>query len=348
MNKAEPPKHPRNPSQDSSQTNERQNLDLTNNKESDLLILAQRLRQRNQVLQQQVTQLEEALRENEVKLRSQTDHYQQKDAIRAQEVNNILAQQAEEVNQANQHINRLFQELEASHQVAQRQQVLIETLTEEFQNSQERIAQLERDCALTQQRYDEQCHQLQLLQVQNQEIQTRLQRQQRQTLQFKMALEKSLEVKTPEDDSLTPAIPTTNSLKSQEPVPAVRWQTQPIQPWSTPEELVGPAAPELTAPSEPETGRSPLPLPGELPQVQPLPDIWDNPPETPENTVNTSQPLNEIKLRQLLEAVKRNPYQPPEDNSPAPIIYPERPLKKIPSLSAINLPNFPRFRPPEN
>jgi hypothetical protein len=126
----------------------------------------------------------------------------------------------------------LFHALESSHQAAQRQQILIETLSEQLQSSQERIAQLERECALTQQRYNEQSHQL--LQAANtcRELRTRLHRQQRQTLQFKAALEKSLE--------MSPS----NSVSQQQPhqksgiLTLCRSQSTAIQPWSAEPELL--------------------------------------------------------------------------------------------------------------
>lgn len=91
-------------------------------------------------------------------------------------------------------LGQLAQELELAQQAAQRQQILVETLTNQLHSSQERIAQLERECALTQQRYNEQMQQL--LQSENtcRDLRMRLMRQQQHTLQFKAALEKCLDM----------------------------------------------------------------------------------------------------------------------------------------------------------
>ncbi len=385
-------------------------------KESDLFVLAQKLRQRNRTLQDQVVQLQESLRAAEEKLYSQSQQFSEQESIRSQEVGTIISQQSAETSYANEHAGRLLQELEGTHHLAQRQQILIETLSSELQTSQERIAQLERECALIQQQYNEQCHELLQSENRSQELNTRLLRQQRQALQFKVALEKSLEVPTA-NQTASPIL----ELPWQEEVeetprkinPAAlgsRINTQPIQPWSNPEEAESNLAIEerqLTAATMPQIAptieeQPQFPNPEELrlnpteemmqplilslspatPRLQLAPDaLFDVteintarfsvespspfapvPLETQSQSLDLSQYLkslqpepemmdistNDQKLQQLLAAVKRSPYIPPESEEPAPIIYPTRPPKKIPSLSAINLPNFPRHRPPEN
>lgn len=185
-------------------------------KDADWFALAQKMRQRNRRLLDQVTQLRAALREKQEELHSEL--------VRSQQQETLLAQQAEELTTLHDQLTRMFQALESSHQAAQRQQILIETLSEQLQSSQERIAQLERECSLTQQRYNEQSHQL--LQAANtcRELRTRLHRQQQQTLQFKVALEKSLEM--PTSSSVPQQPPHRGSNATSFP------KTQPIKPWS--------------------------------------------------------------------------------------------------------------------
>lgn len=188
--------------------------------DADWFALAQKMRQRNRRLLDQVTQLRQGLKEAQETL--------QLEQIRGRERETLLAQQSEELNTTQEQLTRLFQTLEASHQAAQRQQILIETLSEQLQSSQERVAQLERECALTQQSYNEQAHQL--LQAANtcRELRTRLHRQQRQTLQFKAALEKSLEMSAA--NRFQSPQPPLRSLMG--PQPPLVYKTQPIQPWS--------------------------------------------------------------------------------------------------------------------
>ena len=151
------------------------------------------------------------------------------DEKRSRSRESMLTQPTQELAAAQEQLMSLLHELEASEQTAQRQQILIETLTEQLESSQARVAQMERECFLTQQRYNEQCHQL--VQIENtcRELHIRLTRQQRHTLQFKLALEKCLEVHVPsyEFHSLAPNMP-----------PLFLTKAQPIPPWSAqPESL---------------------------------------------------------------------------------------------------------------
>jgi myosin heavy subunit len=192
----------------------------TRTKDADWFALIQKMRQRNRRLLDQMGELRQTLREKQETL--------QLEQMRSRDQETLLVQQTEEISTLQEQLSRLFHALESSHQAAQRQQILIETLSEQLQSSQERVAQLERECSLVQQRYNEQSHQL--LQAANtcRELRTRLQRQQRQTLQFKVALEKSLEM-TASSNAAPPQQPRQRS--------GVVPKAQPIQPWS--------AAPEV-------------------------------------------------------------------------------------------------------
>ncbi len=191
--------------------------------DADWFALAQKMRQRNHHLHEQVTQLRQALKDKQEALHLELMRVRDREAF--------ITQQAEEMNTLQEQLARLFHALESSHQAGVRQQILIETLSEQLQSSQERVAQLERECALTQQRYNEQSHQL--LEAANtcRELRVRLSRQQQQTLQFKVALEKSLEMTS------------SSHLSGQQPphpkgvtnVSSIH-KAQPIQPWSAEKE----------------------------------------------------------------------------------------------------------------
>ncbi|NEQ24664.1 MAG: hypothetical protein F6K28_37265, partial [Microcoleus sp. SIO2G3] len=192
------------------------------NKDADWFALAQKMRQRNRRLLDQVTQLRQSLREKQEELHTEL--------VRSRDRETLLVQQTEEFNTLQEQLTRMFNALESSHQASQRQQILIETLSEQLQSSQERVAQLERECALTQQRYNEQSHQL--LQAANtcRELRTRLHRQERQALQYKAALEKSLEM--PRNSSAQQPHPRSNAAHS------FVHKAQPIQPWSAEPDLI--------------------------------------------------------------------------------------------------------------
>lgn len=132
-------------------------------------------------------------------------------------------------------LRQLLQELERSHQAAQRQQILVETLTEQLESSQERIAQLERDCALTQQRHNEQVQQVLQAEGACRDLRLRLHRQQQQTLQFKAALEKCLEMPTVYGQPIMPDVAIDNSAATPDALAALlKPKNQPVEPWSLP------------------------------------------------------------------------------------------------------------------
>ncbi|NEN99960.1 MAG: hypothetical protein F6K50_32165, partial [Moorea sp. SIO3I7] len=155
-------------------------------KDGEWFALAQKLRLDNHRLQQQVTQLQQALQEKQQELNGQ--------AKQLREYDKLLSTKDLELNTVQDQLTRLFHTLESSHQSGQRQQILVETLSEQLQSSQDQVARLEQDYSQTQQRYNEQSHQLVQLKDTCRELRTRLYRQQQQTLQFKVALEKCLEM----------------------------------------------------------------------------------------------------------------------------------------------------------
>lgn len=249
--------------------------------DADWFALAQKMRQRNRRLHDQVMELRQALKEKQEALHLEL--------MRSRDREAIIAQQAEDMNVLQEQLARLFHALESSHQAAQRQQILIETLSEQLQSSQEQVAQFERECALTQQRYNEQSHQLLQAANTSRELRARLYRQQQQTLQFKVALEKSLEM--------------TNSSNVSGQQPQAKGGTtisfihkaQPIQPWSADQELL-----QDKSDVEPLWNR---PIAIEPPSVEPFvgAKLWD---ESSENTGVTSE-LPTLSLLKRLEETNR-------------------------------------------
>jgi hypothetical protein len=267
---------------------------LRRTNDADWFALAQKMRQRNHRLHEQVTQLRQALKEKQEALHLEV--------MRSRDQEAIIAQQVEDMNAVQEQLARLFHALESSHQAAQRQQILIETLSEQLQSSQERVAQLERECAFTQQRYNEQSHQL--LQAANtcRELRTRLYRQQQQALQFKVALEKSLEM-------------TASSNAGGQQQPQVKGNTtisyihkaQPIPPWSADRDL-----PQDKANVEPLWNR---PIAIEPPSVEPfvVTKLWE------ESSENAGVPSELPTLSLLKRLEETNHPAPTEVSEPTPI-----------------------------
>jgi DNA repair exonuclease SbcCD ATPase subunit len=356
------------------------------NKDADWFALAQKMRQRNRRLLEQIAQLQNALSEKQDALNAEM--------VRSQEQDSLIVRQGEELNTLQEQLTRLFHTLESSHQAATRQQILIETLSEQLQSSQERVAQLERECALTQQRNNEQSHQLVQSANTCRELKTRLHRQQQQTLQFKVALEKCLEMPNRQISEAQPSRPKRDAG-------GVVPKAQPIQPWSAQQDFL---ADESSMDTEPLWNR-PLQLDSLLAMSASDEDVTE-PSESYPSTTPTDSTVTPISgstaaeleaERQLLAEMnslaqasglsevaydltqepnpwmleagrdaetvdeselssaeteatedewnEENEVTLPQPNWPSPVVYPLRRPKKIKSLSSIELPSFPRYRP---
>lgn len=194
-----------------------------------LLTLNEELRTANNDLYKQVEHLKDDLAESEKALQWQKR--------RSNVAESMLNQQTQELTVAQEHIQSLFQQLETAVQTTQRQEIFIESYKTQLQISQQRLAQLERECALLQTNYNEQSQQVSQSENACRELRTRLMRQQRQTLQFKAALEKCLEAPVPSYESLDETENNSpNSARHQtrfsKKARSLFPNAQPIKPWS--------------------------------------------------------------------------------------------------------------------
>lgn len=194
----------------------------------EVVTLIQALRSSNSSLSERVTQLEQALTECLKALQSHKKY--------SRVTESTLTQKTQELAATQKQIKCLSEETAASHQIIQRQQTLIESLTTQLQSSQERFAQLEWEHYLTKASYEKQSEQL--IQTENtcQELRTRLNRQQCYTLQLKVALEKCTETPVSKYQSEVDIdIPT--DLKSEQgrsiQVQSFFSNAESIPPWST-------------------------------------------------------------------------------------------------------------------
>jgi DNA repair exonuclease SbcCD ATPase subunit len=141
--------------------------------------LMQALHECNRDLLQRIAQLETALEASHKNLQARET---------------LLEQRNAQLQDTQEQLTRLFAKLEVSNQTLQSQEISVESLSSQLATSQTRLAAVERECASTQQRYNEQLHQLAATENVCRELRSRLHRQQRHTLQFKAALERSLEM----------------------------------------------------------------------------------------------------------------------------------------------------------
>ncbi|MGB3494605.1 MAG: hypothetical protein WBA57_17895 [Elainellaceae cyanobacterium] len=152
-----------------------------------LIALIQDANQRNHALLNRIVDLEGALEESRQALQNEVERASDDDEVPPSQSNPGTSQQ----------VNYLLNQLEFSQQTSQRQEILIETLTGQLQTSQERVGQIEYEYQQLQDQAKDSTSELSQVRSQCRELQMRLQRQQRYTLQFKAALEKCLEVPPP-------------------------------------------------------------------------------------------------------------------------------------------------------
>ena len=264
------------------------NAEQAYSKGSTPVTLMQALHECNRDLLQRIAQLETALEESHKNL---------------QEREILLEQRTAELENTQEQLTRLFGKVEVSHHTLQDQEILVESLSSQLATSQTRLAIVERECASTVQRYNEQFHQLVATENVCRELRSRLHRQQRHTLQFKAALERSLEMPQkspiiePLNDAEDSAHKQLESLlaavrSSQSPLPPA-FNASPVQAWSDPEEHLEAALAEYAI--------------------------------DPESIANTE--LNKLAQASGIQLQETETYQPhePETNSPPAVAEPQLP-----------------------
>lgn len=166
-------------------------------RETELLNLIRDLNQCNEALLGRVHQLEQSLETTQQALQGELERAHPTAHPSAEE-QMAMAQQRSTA--------QLLSELETANDALKRQRILSETLQVQLDSSQERVGQLERDCAQLQQRQTEQTQALLKSEDLCRDLRSRLQRQQQYTLQFKAALEKCLDMNTHSNSPEPPAV----------------------------------------------------------------------------------------------------------------------------------------------
>ncbi|NES73082.1 MAG: hypothetical protein F6K24_51755 [Okeania sp. SIO2D1] len=218
------------------------------------------------------------------------------------------------------------------------------------------MMQLEQENTQLQEHYQKQTHKLFKKEKQTQELHSRLNRQQRHSLQLKAALDKCLEV--------SPGSSSAEVVDNEEPPVTVSGKSnlgenlypkaQPIKPWSLEESDFENSTLEIVHLSETEVKEETKSNATELAR---LGSIIEE-----EIDQEDLKPTTAINARELLEEVDElmeeksfdDSYEPAEEvkkdlltpsSWPSPVLYPLRPHKKRKSFAAIELPDFPRYRP---
>ncbi len=147
---------------------------------TDWFHVSRRLQRQNQELLQTVLKLEHSLQQAQEQLKIHSRR-----AIMAE-------QQTQEKNQHQQQVNNLMQELESSRQKIAQQNSLLDRYSQEIKTARAKIAQLEKHQSELSEKQRESQEKLQTAEQHIRELRTRLQRQQRYTIQYKAALDQCL------------------------------------------------------------------------------------------------------------------------------------------------------------
>ena len=182
--------------------------------DQDWFNLARKLRGQNRELLDRIVKLEQELAESHV---SEPTHQ-------------LQATQAQN--------STLIEQIQASQQKTQYQQQEIECLQQQLTTVQETFAQLERECALLKEDCQHKTNQLAIAQRQVNELQVRLKRQQRYTLQYKAALDECLSNCA---RKIRPALMTASESPTKLDPKVVS-----IQPWSSQLETKSPSKPAVS------------------------------------------------------------------------------------------------------
>ena len=143
--------------------------------------LARKLREQNRELLESIVKLEQSLAESQQQFQEQGQQARRNDFL---------------ITQKTVQVDTIKAQLKTVQKQFQQQQQELSTLQEKLGTTQSRLAHVESQCTLIKQRYREKADRLDHSQKQVEELQARLQRQQRYALQYKAALDECLSKST--------------------------------------------------------------------------------------------------------------------------------------------------------
>ena len=132
--------------------------------------VAHKLREHNRKLYKQVFRLEQDLAEITNKFNKYIEKSKTNDLL--------MAHQAEEIKSYQESIALFSQQLATERQETNNKKTVIEQLSQEYELSQKQTAQLERECTLLQEKYNDRVYELTNKEKENQELKIELERQQ--------------------------------------------------------------------------------------------------------------------------------------------------------------------------
>ena len=154
--------------------------------------VAHKLREHNRKLYKQVFRLEQDLAEITHKFNKYVEKSKSNDLL--------MAHQAEEIKNYQESIALFSQQLANERQEADNNKTLIEQLSQQDELFQKQTAQLERECTLLQEKYNNQAYELATKEKENQELRTKLDRQQQTIIEYEAKHKRDREAETSEKD----------------------------------------------------------------------------------------------------------------------------------------------------
>ncbi|NJN74027.1 MAG: hypothetical protein HC799_15055 [Limnothrix sp. RL_2_0] len=319
---------------------------------NDSFLIARKLRQHNRELVKTVVQLEQALAESQERLQAQITRSRSADAL--------LTQQSDDLNETQAEVDHLTTALSQAKQEIRDHKAVITELNQKFKKAQIQLAHIERECTLLQESHSTQEQQIVAAEQEVIDLQSRLERQQRYTIQYKSALEQQQPIQDLEDPVvITP---------KQTSVPKVSR----IQPWSKQVAQPKPPSPILTnvnvSPDpEPNLEEILFPVEAEEPSLAVSPQVNDDLEQQLNALEIEIEAMSQSKENQDIATVPpavKVPQFPPmsispkvarkimtssptvaipaANNWPSPTLNPIRTQRKRSSLAAVDLPSFPR------
>ncbi len=160
--------------------------------------VAHKLREYNRKLLKNVFRLEQELADINNKFSKQAEKARSSDLLVAQQAEEIETYQVK-IADLNQQIT---QKLSGSLQTIEKQKAVIDNLFQQNELSQQQTAQLERECTLLQEGYNNQAYELTAKEEQIKDLRAKLSQQQRYAVQYKAELKRYTEKATESNQSL--------------------------------------------------------------------------------------------------------------------------------------------------
>ena len=154
--------------------------------------VAHKLREHNRKLYKQVFRLEQELAEITNKFNKYVEKCKSNDLL--------MAHQAEEIKSYQESVALFSQQLASERQETNGQKTVIEQLSQQHELSQKQTAQLERECTLLQEKYNNQAYDLITKEKENQELKIELERQQQIVAEYEAKQKRDREAETSNKD----------------------------------------------------------------------------------------------------------------------------------------------------